>query len=89
MSCVVAIRRPAVCNWAMESVPGYHGGYLRVDLTDRTSRRIEWPEGVLRRFIGGAGLGAWVLGHETSGVIDPLRLIRPWCLSSAHWSEVH
>jgi aldehyde:ferredoxin oxidoreductase len=77
MSGFVAIRRPAVCNWAMESVPGYHGGYLRVDLTDRTSRRIEWPEGVLRRFIGGAGLGAWVLGHETSGVIDPLAADSP------------
>jgi len=77
MSGVVAIRRSSVCNWAMDSVPGYHGGYLRVDLTDRTSRRIEWPDGVLRRFIGGAGLGAWVLGHETSGVIDPLAAESP------------
>ena len=77
MSAVVAIGRRAVCNWGMASIPGYHGGYLRIDLTDRTSQRIEWPEGVLRRFIGGAGLGAWVLRHETAGEIDPLSAESP------------
>ena len=61
----------------MASIPGYHGGYLRIDLTDRTSQRIEWPEGVLRRFIGGAGLGAWLLREETEGEVDPLAAEAP------------
>jgi aldehyde:ferredoxin oxidoreductase len=61
----------------MASIPGYHGGYLRIDLTDRTSQRIDWPEGVLRRFIGGAGLGAWLLREETEGVLDPLAAEAP------------
>ena len=61
----------------MASVPGYHGGYLRVDLTDRSSRRIEWPDGVLRQFIGGGGLGAWILRHETPDGVDPLAAESP------------
>jgi aldehyde:ferredoxin oxidoreductase len=44
---------------------GYHGAYLRIDLSWRTSRRVEIPEEVLRRFIGGSGLGTWLLLSET------------------------
>ena len=61
----------------MSSIPGYHGGYLRIDLTSRSSRRLEWPDGVLRRFIGGAGLGAWLLRQETTDGVDPLAAESP------------
>jgi len=56
----------------MSTVPGYHGRYLRIDLADRTSRQVPWPEGVLRSFLGGAGLGSWVLRCETPDDVDPL-----------------
>ena len=61
----------------MAPVPGYHGGFLRIDLDSRTFQRIDWPEGVLRRFLGGTGLGAWLLRHETPGGIDALEAASP------------
>ena len=56
----------------MPTVPGYHGQYLRIDLSERTSHQVPWPDGVLRKFLGGAGLGAWVLRCETPDGVDPL-----------------
>lgn len=44
---------------------GYHGAFLRIDLTTGTSERVELPAEVLRRYIGGSGLGAWLLLNET------------------------
>ena len=61
----------------MAPVPGYHGGFLRIDLDSRTFQRIDWPEGVLRRFLGGTGLGAWLLRHETPNGIDALEAASP------------
>lgn len=61
----------------MTPVPGYHGGFLRIDLDSRTFQRIDWPEGVLRRFLGGTGLGAWLLRHETPAGIDALEAASP------------
>lgn len=61
------------------SVPGYFGRYLRVDLTNRTARDVELPPDVLRRFIGGAGLGTWLLLNETPGEIDALSPESPVC----------
>ncbi|MBQ18854.1 MAG: aldehyde:ferredoxin oxidoreductase [Planctomycetaceae bacterium] len=56
----------------MTVLHGYHGCYLRIDLSGRTSEVVNWPEGVLRRFLGGTGLGTWLLLRETPGQIDPL-----------------
>lgn len=53
-------------------VPGYHGQYLRVDLSDRTSASVGISPTVLRDYIGGAGLGTWLLQEETAGKIDAL-----------------
>lgn len=61
----------------MAPIPGYHGGFLRIDLDSRTFQRIDWPEGVLRRFLGGTGLGAWLLRHETPSRIDALDAASP------------
>ncbi|MCS7158874.1 MAG: aldehyde ferredoxin oxidoreductase N-terminal domain-containing protein, partial [Gemmatales bacterium] len=40
---------------------GYHGRYLRVDLTRKTTEAIPLPEDVLRHYLGGVGLGTWLL----------------------------
>lgn len=49
----------------MAAPPGYHGAYLRIDLTTRTAERIELAADVLRRSIGGSGLGTWLLLQES------------------------
>lgn len=41
--------------------PGYHGGFLAVDATTGQAQRRPIPERVLRRYLGGSGLGAWLL----------------------------
>ena len=61
----------------MASTPGYHGSYLRIDLTERVAEPVEIPSGVLRRFIGGSGLGTWLLHQETRDGQDPLSPCAP------------
>jgi len=51
---------------------GYHGRYLRVDLTAKSSHAVAIPGDVLRRFIGGSGLGTWLLLQESEPHVDPL-----------------
>src|SRR6185437_9318605 len=51
---------------------GYHGRYLRIDLGTVSESWIQLPESVLRRFLGGVGLGTWLLHHESPAGIDPL-----------------
>ena len=52
--------------------PGYHGSYLRVDLTTGLSERVGLDERQLRRFIGGSGLGVEILLGENAAEVDPL-----------------
>jgi aldehyde:ferredoxin oxidoreductase len=40
---------------------GYHGRYLRIEVTAGAGEPVPLPEGVLRRFVGGVGLAAWLL----------------------------
>lgn len=51
---------------------GYHGRYLRVDLTSGFSAWMPLPEEVLRRFVGGVGLGTWILHREAPPGVEPL-----------------
>ena len=51
---------------------GYHGRYLRIDLTTGRTEEIPLPEPVLRRFIGGVGLGAYLLLRECRAGCDAL-----------------
>lgn len=51
---------------------GFHGRYLRIDLSSGETDRIPIDEGVLRRFLGGVGLGTWLLHREAPPGIDPL-----------------
>ena len=55
-----------------DSVPGYHGFYLRVDLTTGESSRIPLEESLLRRYLGGSGLGVTLLRAEHAAEADPL-----------------
>jgi aldehyde:ferredoxin oxidoreductase len=51
---------------------GYHGQYLRIDATTGTAQVVPLPEEVLRRYVGGVGLAAWLLLRECPAGIDPL-----------------
>ncbi len=55
-----------------QSVLGYHGGYLRVDLSTGSSQRVELPEETLRSYLGGSGLGVAILLEEGSATVEPL-----------------
>ena len=51
---------------------GYHGCYLRVDVSGGSVDRVPLAESVLRQFLGGSGLGAWLLLEEGTACVDPL-----------------
>jgi aldehyde:ferredoxin oxidoreductase len=51
---------------------GYHGKVLIVDLADGSHRWDNLPEEVLRQFIGGVGLGAYLLYQYCPLQVDPL-----------------
>jgi aldehyde:ferredoxin oxidoreductase len=51
---------------------GYHRRYLKVDLTTGRSEAVEIDAEVLRRFIGGTGLGTWLLLQHCPDNVDPL-----------------
>src|SRR5947209_3205915 len=62
---------------------GYHGRYLRIDLTSGTAVPVPLEEGVLRRFLGGVGLATYLLHREAPPGVDPLAPEAPliFCLS--------
>ena len=51
---------------------GYMGRILRVNLTDGTITEEFPDEEILRKYLGGAGLGTYYLINETERGIDPL-----------------
>ncbi|WP_435010934.1 aldehyde ferredoxin oxidoreductase family protein [Tundrisphaera lichenicola] len=51
---------------------GYHGRYLRIDPRAGRSGCIALSERTLREFIGGVGLGTWILANEAPAGVDPL-----------------
>ena len=51
---------------------GYFGQALVVDVTDGTSETLPLPEEVLRGYLGGAGLGVWLLHRLGPPGVDPL-----------------
>src|SRR5262245_32747590 len=62
---------------------GYHGRYRRIDLDSGSSTLVPLPERVLRCFLGGVGLGAYLLHREAPVGVDPLAPAAPlvFCLS--------
>jgi aldehyde:ferredoxin oxidoreductase len=53
-------------------VHGFHGRYWRFDLSTGRGEELPLPESVLRRVLGGVGLGAWLLHREAPKGVDPL-----------------
>jgi aldehyde:ferredoxin oxidoreductase len=51
---------------------GYHGCYLRIDVSVGSAEYVPLDETVLRQFIGGSGLGVWLLLAEGAAQLDPL-----------------
>src|SRR6201986_4882174 len=51
---------------------GYFGQALIVDATDGTSAILPVPDEILRAYIGGAGLGTWLLHRFGPPGADPL-----------------
>ncbi len=49
---------------------GYWQKILWVDLTSKTTKVGDIEEDVLKKFVGGAGLGAWILQKELTGKTD-------------------
>jgi aldehyde:ferredoxin oxidoreductase len=56
---------------------GYFGQALIADVTDGTSAILPLPEEVLRAYIGGAGLGTWLLHRIGPPGADPLGAAAP------------
>lgn len=49
-----------------------HGCYLRIDVGTGHSRRVPLPADLQRRYLGGVGLGTWLLLRESAAGYDPL-----------------
>src|SRR5262245_34180620 len=56
---------------------GYHGCYLRVDVSNGSADRVPIPEAILRQFLGGSGLGTWLLLAECEPGADALAADAP------------
>lgn len=50
---------------------GYHCAYLRVDVSSGECQNISIDDSVLRRFLGGSGLGTWLMLKENAASVDP------------------
>ena len=51
---------------------GYHGCYLRIDVSRGHVDRVPLREAVLRQYLGGSGLATWLLLEEGTPSADPL-----------------
>jgi aldehyde:ferredoxin oxidoreductase len=51
---------------------GYHGNYLRIDVSTGNAERVPLSDTVLRQYLGGSGLGARLLLDEGGATADPL-----------------
>src|SRR5919204_5191616 len=61
----------------MSAPGGYFGRALVVDLPDGAGDALPLRERVLRAFVGGAGLGAWLLHRLAPAGVDPLAPAAP------------
>ena len=50
----------------------YHGRFLAVDAGSGASRFVEIPEPVLRDYLGGSGLGTWLMLEQGMAAADAL-----------------
>lgn len=61
----------------MTPTPGYHGCGLRIDVTSGATTRMPLDERILRRSLGGSGLGVSLLLDEGAAELDPLSPAAP------------
>jgi aldehyde:ferredoxin oxidoreductase len=59
-------------DYPLSITPGYHGSYLRIDLTTGSSAQVALDEGRLRGSIGGSGLGVDIVLSEGAARAEPL-----------------
>jgi aldehyde:ferredoxin oxidoreductase len=59
------------------STPGYHGAYLRIDVSTGQAEPVTIPPQILRQFLGGSGLGTWILLRENAALVEPLAPAAP------------
>ncbi len=64
-------------SFPKEIVYGYHNQYLKVDLSTGSAHTIPLEEPILRRFLGGVGLGTYILFQERPPKIAPLSAEAP------------
>src|SRR5207302_10199700 len=60
---------------------GYHGRYLRIDVTCGTATWVPLPQDVLRRFLGGLGLATYLMHREGQPGVDPFAAEAPLIFS--------
>ena len=65
---------------------GYHGCYLRIDVSTGACERVPVDEAVLRQFVGGSGLGVKLLLDAGPRFWIRLRPKLLWFLPSVRWS---
>ena len=63
--------------WGGRLSPGYHGSYLRIDVSSGRAERVPLSDTVLRQYIGGSGLGARLLLDEGGADAEPLSPAAP------------
>lgn len=63
---------PICSETVMHPTPGYHGRYLRVDLSNGQASSIALDSQILRHSLGGSGLGVALLLQEQAATADPL-----------------
>jgi aldehyde:ferredoxin oxidoreductase len=51
---------------------GYHGSYLRIDVSTGSFEYVPLSDAVLRQFLGGSGLGVKLLLDEGAAIMEPL-----------------
>jgi aldehyde:ferredoxin oxidoreductase len=60
---------------------GYHGRYLRIDVSEGSATWVPLPEDVLRRFLGGVGLATYLMHRESRPGVHPLGAEAPLIFS--------
>src|SRR6266576_413828 len=60
---------------------GYHKRYLRINLSRGSLEAVPLGEDVLRRFLGGVGLGVHLLLREAPAGVDPFAAEAPLVFS--------
>src|SRR5437763_13573708 len=64
---------PPTSAASSEPMPfGYHGCYLRIDVSRGVAERVPLADSLLREYIGGSGLGTRLLLDEGGATADPL-----------------